>query len=701
MKRQFIHYLHSTVARRILSLFVLCALLPTATLGIFSLGQVANDRREQAYERLHHASKDISMTILDCLTFLKGEVTALDGIPPTSLRLARDPLHEKLLGLTLLQPDSKTRVLFGKPCPPALVSEPSLKKLASGKAQIRSVPGNGPQMRLFIAVGIGKHSGQPGVLIGEINPGYLWERVNDALPPLTEAAVLNGRGLPLFTSRFFPKGAGAYLQNRPQQPSFGEFQIPLTGKSYLGNSRLLFLQGYFLSDNWPIIVTQSKADAFLGLTRFARTFVLILVLMLLVVCYLSSVQIRRSMVPLTRLMEGTHRISHGDFTSRIQVKSGDEFEEVADSFNMMAEHLRRQFETLSETGQFVRTILTALDRKKIISAVISQMQTVISCDQVALFLLDPGLKNTAIAYHSNGGEAPAYTNVPPEELDRLRQISECLLAEPGEFPGLLATMGEDGPMTHLLLPLRFHDNLDGLLVLRYRDKPERIEEDLLRARQITDQIAVAMVNADLMDELAQLSWGTLTALARAVDANSPWTAGHSERVTELALKIGKELGLSPEEQALLHQGGLLHDIGKIAVPGAILDKAGPLTNEEFAMVRQHPATGVLILEPIPPYRDVIPLVEQHHEWFNGKGYPHGLAGEALSLGARILAVADVYDALLSDRPYRPGWKFDAVVAYIEERAGQQFDPAVVEAFLHICRDPVPGDGGTGHRQDSA
>nr|WP_054694088.1 HD domain-containing phosphohydrolase [Geotalea toluenoxydans] len=105
---------------------------------------------------------------------------------------------------------------------------------------------------------------------------------------------------------------------------------------------------------------------------------------------------------------------------------------------------------------------------------------------------------------------------------------------------------------------------------------------MLRARQIADQIAVAIVNADLIDELAQLSWGTLTALARAVDANSPWTAGHSERVTELSLRIGKAMGLSPQELQLLHQGGLLHDIGKISVPGSVLDKPGKLTEEEFA-----------------------------------------------------------------------------------------------------------------------
>jgi HD-GYP domain-containing protein (c-di-GMP phosphodiesterase class II) len=126
----------------------------------------------------------------------------------------------------------------------------------------------------------------------------------------------------------------------------------------------------------------------------------------------------------------------------------------------------------------------------------------------------------------------------------------------------------------------------------------------------------------------------------------------------------------------------MHDIGKIGVPGYILDKTAKLTDEEFDLIKEHPAKGAIILEPIPLYREVIPMVAQHHEQYNGEGYPLGLAGEEISLGARILAVADVYDALLSDRPYREGWEADRVIAYIEERAGQQFDPTVVQAFLN-------------------
>jgi putative nucleotidyltransferase with HDIG domain len=149
------------------------------------------------------------------------------------------------------------------------------------------------------------------------------------------------------------------------------------------------------------------------------------------------------------------------------------------------------------------------------------------------------------------------------------------------------------------------------------------------------------------------------------------------------MNLGRELGLPPHEIDVLHRGGLLHDIGKIGVPPSILDKPGKLTEEEFAVMRRHPSKGAEILEPIPNLQKVLPMVSQHHERYDGKGYPNGLSGEAISLHARILAVADVVDALVSDRPYRPAWSREKILVYTRENAGQQFDPEVVEAFFRI------------------
>ncbi len=216
---------------------------------------------------------------------------------------------------------------------------------------------------------------------------------------------------------------------------------------------------------------------------------------------------------------------------------------------------------------------------------------------------------------------------------------------------------------------------------------ELIREDCIRARQIAHEVAIAFSNTSLIEELAQLNWGTLTALARTVDAKSPWTAGHSERVTSLSLKIGKALGLTSENIDILHRGGLLHDIGKIGIPNSILNKPAKLEDNERILIMQHPEKGALILEPIKAYAEIIPVVVQHHEWFNGHGYPRGLKGDDIYIGARILAVADVYDALSSDRPYRAGWDKEVVIAYLREKAGLQFDPEVVRACEQVISEP--------------
>jgi len=180
----------------------------------------------------------------------------------------------------------------------------------------------------------------------------------------------------------------------------------------------------------------------------------------------------------------------------------------------------------------------------------------------------------------------------------------------------------------------------------------------------------------------------LTALARAIDAKSPWTAGHSERVTQMSLAIAAELGLDDEQRNILHRGGLLHDIGKIGIPAAILDKPGPLTPEEIAMMQRHTEIGATILEPMAAYAHAIPIVLYHHERMDGNGYPHGLSGLEIPFLARLLAVADVFDALTSERPYRAPGSLDEAVTNIEDGAGAHFDPEIVKPFMALMiREP--------------
>lgn len=169
--------------------------------------------------------------------------------------------------------------------------------------------------------------------------------------------------------------------------------------------------------------------------------------------------------------------------------------------------------------------------------------------------------------------------------------------------------------------------------------------------------------------------------SRAIDANSPWTAGHSERVTALALRIAHTMGIGAKGLQIVHRGGLLHDIGKIGIPPAILDKPDKLEPWETEIMRNHVKVGIRILEPIECFKDLLRVVAEHHERCDGSGYPKGLTGDRISLHARIVAVADTYDALTSDRPYRKGIPEAKAMEILKDNSGTQFDPKVVAALF--------------------
>ncbi len=184
-------------------------------------------------------------------------------------------------------------------------------------------------------------------------------------------------------------------------------------------------------------------------------------------------------------------------------------------------------------------------------------------------------------------------------------------------------------------------------------------------------------------ELEDLFIKLIKALVNALDAKSPWTRGHSERVASYAEQIAKEMGLDEDEIKNLQLAGLLHDIGKIGTYDSLLDKPEKLTAEEFEIVKKHPDQGAAILQGIKQLADVIPIIRHHHERLDGKGYPDGLKGEEIPLSARILHVADSFDSMTADRPYRPSPGREYAISELKKHSGRQFDPQVVEAFLKI------------------
>jgi response regulator RpfG family c-di-GMP phosphodiesterase len=219
------------------------------------------------------------------------------------------------------------------------------------------------------------------------------------------------------------------------------------------------------------------------------------------------------------------------------------------------------------------------------------------------------------------------------------------------------------------------------LVAAKRNYEQSLEETV---RQRTNELRGLNENLNqMLEALYQNYRATLRALARALEARDVETAGHSDRVVAYSLRLGRELGLSHNELIALEQGALLHDIGKIGVRDSILLKPGPLTAEEWVEMREHIHHGLRIISGIDFLKGAASVVGQHHEKYNGSGYPHGLRGEQIHINARIFAVADAFDAITSDRPYRAAASYMQARKEIIVNAGTHFDPSVVNAFLKI------------------
>ena len=212
-------------------------------------------------------------------------------------------------------------------------------------------------------------------------------------------------------------------------------------------------------------------------------------------------------------------------------------------------------------------------------------------------------------------------------------------------------------------------------------------------------------------ELEDLFMGFVKAMVNALEAKSPWTRGHSERVTAYAQEIACELNLDEKLRKEVIIASLLHDIGKIGTYGSILDKGSGLSSVEFSIVKRHPVQGAEILRGIRHFENVALMVRHHHERMDGNGYPDGLKGEEIPIGARIVYVADAFDAMTEERPYRPSVSIEDALLELRKHAGDQFDPVIVEAWMRVWEKQKTwmlaskgtkggeGDNGTGHQKD--
>ena len=234
-----------------------------------------------------------------------------------------------------------------------------------------------------------------------------------------------------------------------------------------------------------------------------------------------------------------------------------------------------------------------------------------------------------------------------------------------------------------LTPLKGLDEFIGLMILgnNKTNGEDTFNSTKLRLIEvIADYATSAIQRAQLHERLEETFLETIIALANAVDARDAYTGDHSQRMADLTTQIGKVMGLPKDAIEALHWASILHDIGKIGVPDEILNKEGPLNKEEWVIMKEHPETGAQIVAPVKYLEPVSPIIESHHEKFDGSGYPNGLIGEDIPLGARILAVVDAYIAIRDKRVYSDSHTHEEAIAEIRRSSGSHFDPEIVDIF---------------------
>ncbi|MBE0409954.1 MAG: GAF domain-containing protein [Anaerolineales bacterium] len=357
--------------------------------------------------------------------------------------------------------------------------------------------------------------------------------------------------------------------------------------------------------------------------------------------------------------------------------------------------IHRQLESLAALRAIDLAITSSLDLRVIFDVLLDKVTNQLHVDAACVLLLN---QHTQILEFAAGrgfrtdtlqktslrlGEGYAGQAALERRVIRVQHLqkrdTDLLRTEPFALEGFV---------TYFSVPLVAKGHVEGVLEVYHRSHLEPDQEWLDFLEALASQAAIALDNAGLFDNLQRsnailkLAYdATIEGWSRALDLRDRETEGHSQRVTEMSVKLGKNIGMSEEELVHLRRGALLHDIGKMGIPDSILHKPRSLSEEEWEIVKLHPENAYKLLSPIAYLRPALDIPYCHHEKWDGSGYPRGLKGEQIPLAARIFAVVDVWDALRSNRPYRPAWSEEKALEYIRSNSGSHFDPQVVELFF--------------------
>ncbi len=409
---------------------------------------------------------------------------------------------------------------------------------------------------------------------------------------------------------------------------------------------------------------------------------------------------------LLRTAKDVAAIAGGDITRRLSTESAEaaEISDLARNFNRITSRLQQSVDSLQASKKQMQTLLAQVcsgatarhDLTDMFNVFLNTLLSLTGLDVGAIFLVSPDGKSLKVRVLAGLGEEMKATVVPTGEgivgwVASQGQIVATSESMPWGKPEGLTTLERSMPWA-IYVPIGTAGKIRGVIAIGLRQGQKEITgDDLVMIQNLATQVAVAVENAELKRRMEKTYVETVSALATAVEARDKYTRGHSKRVTEFSTEIARRMNRPEWFVKDVEAAALLHDIGKIGMPDHILHNKGPLPPDGLQFVLGHPIGGEVILKPVGSLARLCPIVRHHHERFDGEGYPDRLKGEDIPIAARIISVADCFDAMISARAYKPTRTREEAIKELIRCKGTQFDPQCVDVFVaYLAENPEAG-----------
>ncbi len=502
-------FLRSRVARRIVALFVLCALVPIIATAVLSRDHVRRLLFDRSYLHLAQLGQAYSQSLYERLSIVQSLLGMVAPDTGSGSRAGAERRNENLLGrvdaLALVRPDGSTAGLAGTPRPFAALSDAEWKYLSTGKSILRIRTNSGAPATVILARAIDARDSSAGVVVAELNAEYFWGEA-DVLPAVTDFSVIGAGGEPLFSSKKRPGPLLAALaQRQPPSPN-GRMVYDATEGAELAGYRELFLRANFYLSGWTVVATRPEVEVLAPIAAFEQSLLLAIVLALLGIVLVSVWQIRRTLVPLEGLLEGTRRAANKDFSTRVEVLSHDEFGELAQSFNTMISRLGRQFTALSTLSAIDRTILSRPDVVQVIEAVLRRIRAIVPAQCASIVINDRHTAGTMRLYTRGHSDATTIDRTrvagTVDDLRLLGNKSEGTWLSPAAATmPCAASLVNLGAAALFAVPITWQGEVIGAVFIGTSRMSVLDDDEEARIRDLADRVGVAYAAASKDEQL--------------------------------------------------------------------------------------------------------------------------------------------------------------------------------------------------------